>query len=287
MSQINELARETTRHRLTIPGVQPKLSLALDKTKKQEERLTIVGLWNGIFILKPAHESFRQLPENEDVTMHMAETCGIKTAAHGLIRFKSGELAYIARRFDRKFKRGKIEKLHQEDMCQLTGLLTENKYDSSMEKIAKAVNQYTTNKGLELLTLFQVTIFSFLTGNSDMHLKNFSIIKEKDGTVGFTPAYDLLASKIVMPEDKEELALTLNGKKHKLNRKDFDIFADHCGIPVRARENVFRDFEQNFDIMKHWIQKSFLSSETQAQYLRLIAERAEILKIKTPDKFEA
>jgi len=288
MSQIHELATEVIRHRLAIPGVQPKLSLSLETSvsTSQSERLTIVGLWEGTYILKPSSDSHPQLPENEDLTMHMAESCGIKTASHSLIRFKSGELAYIAKRFDRQLKRRKVEKFHQEDMCQLTGMLTENKYHSSMEKVAKAVGRYTTNKGLEVLNLFQLTTFSFLTGNNDMHLKNFSIIIGKDGVVELTPAYDLLSSQLVMPEDKEELALSLNRKKSKLSRKDFEIFAEYCRIPAKAAENVIRGYEQALPTLKQWIQKSFLSDEMKQRYLQLLAERAGVLDIKAPHQFE-
>jgi serine/threonine-protein kinase HipA len=286
MRQINDLAKEVLNHRLAIPGVQPKLSLVIDKPKNNPgERLTIVGLWDGTYVLKPANPSYKELPENEDVTMHMAEACGIKTAVHSLIRFKSGELAYIAKRFDRSVKRNKVEKLHQEDMCQLTGLLTENKYNSSMEKVAKAVNHYTENKGLELLTLFQVSVFSFLTGNSDMHLKNFSILKEKDGTIAMSPAYDLLATKLAVPEDQEQLALSINGKKNKITRADFLKFADYCKIPKKAADNVFIDFENKIEVMKLWIEKSFLSEKMKKNYLEIIKERATSLSVDVPVKF--
>lgn len=287
-SEINELAKEVINHRLAIPGVQPKLSLVIEKSSVQNnpsDRLTIVGLWDGTFVLKPTNNAYKELPENEDVTMHMAETCGIETATHSLIRFESGEIAYIAKRFDRVTNRKKVEKLHQEDMCQLTGLLTENKYNSSMENIAKIVAKYSTNKGLELLSLFQVTIFSFLTGNADMHLKNFSLLKYPDGTIGMTPAYDLLATALAVPEDNEQLALTLNGKKNKLSREDFDKFAEYCQIPAKAAQNVLADFESKLPKMKLWIEKSFLSRELKKQYLHVIANRAQILDLEVPVNF--
>ena len=285
--QIADLAKQVLNHRLAIPGVQPKLSLTLEKTNVQTDpgaRLTIVGLWDGIYVLKPPN-SFPKLPENEDLTMHIAQSCGIKTAVHSLVRFKSGELAYIAKRFDRIVKRKKVEKLHQEDMCQLTGLLTENKYNSSMEKVAKATLQFTTNKGLELVTLFQVTIFSFLTGNSDMHLKNFSLLKNPDGSIHLSPAYDLVATKLVAPEDKEDTALTINGKKNRLSKKDFLAFAQFCKIPDKAAESVFSGLESKLPTMKKWIEKSFLSEEMKAKYLELIRERASTIGFSTPDEF--
>jgi serine/threonine-protein kinase HipA len=211
--------------------------------------------------------------------MHMAQACGITTARHGLVRFKSGELAYLAKRFDRTLKRRKVDKIHQEDMCQLTGLLTEDKYNSSMEKVAQATIQFTTNKGLELVTLFQRTIFCYLTGNSDMHLKNFSLFKNSEGLVQLTPAYDLLATKIVTPEDKEELALPLNGKKNKLNKNDFLAFTKYCNIPDKAARTTIGNFEKNLPTMKSWIAKSFLAEDTKKRYLGLIRERSSVLEL--------
>jgi serine/threonine-protein kinase HipA len=287
MGEINELAKEVINRRLAIPGVQPKLSLMLDKSDKNNpgDRLTIVGLWDGMYVLKPANPQYRELPENEDVTMHMAEACGIKTAIHSVVRFKSGELAYISKRFDRLVKRAKVEKLHTEDMCQLTGLLTEDKYNSSMEKVAKAVNQYTDNKGLELLALFQISVFSFLTGNSDMHLKNFSLLKDKNGGIALSPAYDLLATKLVVPDDQEQLALSLNGKKNKIGKADFLKFAEYCKIPSKAAENIFSDFGKKMAVMKSWLEMSFLSRDLQEAYLAILAERASSLLIELPPDF--
>ena len=280
--QISELAKQNITHRLAIPGVQPKLSLAIEKADVEGiQRLTIVGLWDGIYILKPANPKYPELPENEDATMHIAASCGIRTAIHSLIRFKSGELAYISRRFDRRIDRRKktVDKLHQEDMCQITGLLTENKYNSSMEKIAKATQQFTTNRGLESLGLFQLTLFSFITGNSDMHLKNFSLIEQTDGTVELTPAYDLLSTKLAVPEDKEEMALPIAGKKSRFTKADFREFADYCQISPKAAENVFTSLERRIPTMIEWIEKSFLSEEMKRRYTNLIYERAARLRL--------
>lgn len=287
MQEIHDLAKEVLNHRLAIPGVQPKLSLVLDKAQKNNpgERLTIVGLWDGTYVLKPANPSYQELPENEDVTMHLAEVCGIKTAIHGLIRFRSGELAYIAKRFDRYPKKGHLEKLAQEDMCQITGLLTENKYNSSMEKVAKAVAQHSKNTGLELLTLFQLTAFCFLTGNSDMHLKNFSLLTDQDGHIGLSPAYDLLATQLAVPDDNEQLALSMNGKKNKVTREDFLKFSEYCKIPPKAAENIFVGLEEKMSEMKTWLLKSFLSDKMKRQYLLILEERADILNLSLPKNF--
>lgn len=285
LDEINDLAKEVIKKRIAIPGVQPKLSLTLGNTDTPEKRLTIVGLWEGLYILKPQNKEFSELPQNEDLTMHLAEIAGIKTAAHSLIRFKSGELAYLSTRFDRVVKRNKVLKIHQEDMCQITGLLTEDKYNSSMEKIAKAVNTYTTNKGLELLELFKVTLFSFLTGNSDMHLKNFSLVYNNDGLTTLSPAYDLLATKLVMPEDTEEVALTICGKKNRMNIQGFRSFAEYCKINDKACENVLKNFEKCLPLFREMILMSFLSDDMAQKYLNLVNERAKALALSVPSKF--
>ncbi|PWU22388.1 MAG: toxin HipA [Bdellovibrio sp.] len=285
LTEIKDLAKKVLNRRLAIPGAQPKLSLTVDSLDVTDARLTIVGLWEGIYILKPPNEDYPKLPENEDLTMHMAEDCGIDTAIHSLIRFKSGELAYISKRFDRVIKKRKSEKLAVEDMCQLTGQLTENKYNSSMEKVAKTTNDLTTNKGLEMYSLYQVILFSFLTGNSDMHLKNFSLLEQPDGLIGLSPAYDLLSTKLVVPRDREELALTLNGKKSRLNKKDFLNFARYGGLSAKAAENVFKKFENKLPGMKAWILKSFLTPEFQLKYLDLIAVRAGKIDLNVPANF--
>lgn len=286
LDQINDLAKQILNRRLAIPGVQPKLSLTFETQNASDTRLTIVGLWDGIYVLKPPNEDYPELPENEDLTMHMAEECGVNTAIHGLMRFKSGELAYISKRFDRIIKRRKSEKLHVEDMCQLTGQLTENKYNSSMEKIATAMNEMTTNKGLEMYALYQVTLFSFLTGNSDMHLKNFSLLENPDGQVTLSPAYDLVSTALVVPQDKEELALMLNGKKRRLIKKDFIGFATYGGLSEKAAENIFEKFEKKLPSLKSLVLKSFLSKKTQKNYLEIIAERARKMDMSVPEDFD-
>ena len=214
MKKIKELAVEALGKSISVPGVQPKLSLDF---KGKENRLTIVGLW-GKFILKPPFEDYPEMPELEDVTMHLSDLLNITTAEHSLIKLKSGELAYISKRFDRT----KNSKIHVEDMAQLTGTLTENKYRSSMEKVGKVILRYSGYPGIDAIRLFELSLFSFITGNSDMHLKNFSLIRNEDDEIMLSPAYDLLSTKLLIPKDKEDLALPLNGKKNNFRKKDFD-----------------------------------------------------------------
>ena len=216
-SEIGELAKQVVRSQTTLTGVQAKLSLDINRGGKSEpDRFTIVGLW-GRFILKPQTDAYRCLPEIEDLTMHLAEVAKISVVPHGMIRFADGELCYITRRIDRTTDGNKIP---MEDMCQLTERLTEYKYKGSYEQIAKHIKKYSSIPQLDLVNFWEVVVFSWITGNADMHLKNFSLYNTGHGYT-LTPAYDLLATTLIMPEDPEELALMLNGKKRKIRRSAF------------------------------------------------------------------
>src|SRR5215204_1289208 len=208
--QMEELATQVIESKMAVTGVQPKISLHLAAAEKKDapKRFTIVGLWGG-YILKPPSIHYPQLPEVEDLTMHLASLAKIKVAPHSLIRLQSGELAYITRRIDRVKK----TKLHMEDMCQLTERLTEDKYYGSYEQIAKAIHKYSVKPGLDTINFFVQVVFTFLTGNADMHLKNFSLINEPGTGPVLSPAYDMVATALVNPADDEDMALTLNGKK--------------------------------------------------------------------------
>ncbi len=272
MKRIKELAVEALGKSISVPGVQPKLSLDFKKTKGKEKRLTIVGLW-GRFILKPPFEEYPEMPELEDLTMHMSGMLNINTAEHSLIRLKSGELAYISKRFDRI----KNDKLHVEDMAQLTGTLTENKYRGSMEKIGKVILRYSSYPGIDVIKLFELTLFSFITGNSDMHLKNFSLIRNEDDEIIMSPAYDLLSTKLLIPKDKEDLALTLNGKKNNFRKKDFDYFAGQLGINESTLSKIYKRFEDSYPGLIKLINKSFLSREMKDKYIFLLNERGKVI----------
>jgi serine/threonine-protein kinase HipA len=273
LTEIDELAIKVLGRSVTLTGVQPKLSLELSKEKKGKSRLTIVGLW-GNYILKPPFTRFPEMPEIEDLTMHLAELVGIKTAEHSLIRLKSGELAYISKRFDRL----KSTKLHLEDMAQITEMLTERKYSGSMEKVGKAILKYSDYAGNDALRFFELTLFCFITGNADMHLKNFSLLKNLDNEVTLSPAYDLLSTRILMPEDKEELALTLNGKKNNLRKKDFDLFAEKLGVTQKTKEIIINKFFSSHHTLNTTIDASLLKDETKILYKELIELRLDRLK---------
>lgn len=268
VKQLDELAKQIVIKSIAVTGVQPKLSLQLSKQNNESPRFTIVGLY-GDYILKPASEEYAELPQNEDLTIHLASLVKIKTAKHSLIRLRSGELAYITKRFDRN-RKGRIA---MEDFCQLSENLTEHKYRGSIEKVGKLTYQYTTNKGFEVQRFFELVLFSYLTGNTDMHLKNFSLIENTLGEYELSPAYDLLSTALVIPNDKEESALTINGKKSRLKRSDFDALALSLRINEKATRAIYHRF---YNILPKWmllIELSFLSVEMKKAYKSLVKEK--------------
>lgn len=261
-ANIKDLAREIVSASTTVTGVQAKLSLDISRSHSGEpQRFTIVGLW-GRYILKPQTEMYPHLPENEDLTMHMAEVAGIKTVPHSLIRFADGELCYITRRVDRTKNGGKIA---MEDMCQLSERLTEDKYKGSYERIAKLIRRYSAAPLLDVVNFWEVVLFSWLTGNADMHLKNFSLFRPADNYM-LTPAYDLLSTALAMPEDDEDLALTLNGKKKRIKREDFEKAMLDSGMDAKAIENLFSRFSKAIPKWHELITESFLPTDLQVDY---------------------
>ena len=273
MHEIAKLAKEVVENSVTVPGVQPKLSLGLiTDFLKDNGRLTIIGALGGNFILKPPNETFSQMPENEHLTMRMAQICGISVVQSSLIRLKTGELSYITKRIDRTET---LEKIHMLDMFQI--LEAFDKYKSSMEKIGKAVADYTSNTLLDLLRLFEITVFSYLTGNNDMHLKNFSLIQNNEKW-DLSPAYDLLNVYLHIPEDTEEMALTINGKKRKLSKTDFIHLGKKFQLNEKQIENSFVRFVKSEGKLKNEIKRSFLSLENQSKYLDLLESRLVIFK---------
>ena len=269
-SQMEELALQVVRSQMAITGVQPKISLGLSSgTEKNEpKRLTIVGLWGG-YILKPPTQQYRQLPEVEDITMHLAELAKIRVVPHTLIRLQSGNLAYLTKRIDRVKK----NKLHMEDMCQITERLNEDKYHGSYEQVAKAILKHSANPGLDVINFFEQVLFSFLTGNADMHLKNFSLILQPGIGNILSPAYDMVATVLVNPADDEDMALTLNGKKKKLSRKDFSIAFTSLNLDTKQQENIFKKMEKAKDKWMELIDISFLNTDLKSFYKNIIRDR--------------
>ena len=266
-AQMDELAAQVIRSQTTLTGVQPKLSLNLDK-HKDSQKLTIVGLW-GDYIFKPQTDRFAMLPENEDLTMHLAEIAKIKIVPHTLIRMKDGSIGYLTKRIDRK---ADGEKIAMEDMCQLTERQTEHKYRSSYEQIGKAIRKYSTNAQLDMVDFLELVYFSWLTGNNDMHLKNFSLYSPA-GEPMLTPAYDLLNTVISNPADDEELALNLNGKKKRMKDADFRSAYRTCGVPEIVFDRVKKKYKNLLPKFEEEIQCSFLSDELKTFYIDLLRRR--------------
>lgn len=264
---IGELAREVIRTQTTLTGVQPKLSLDLQNTKESQGRLTIVGALGGQYILKPQTERFPYLPEVEDLSMHLAEVLKIETVPHSLIRFSDGELCYITRRIDRT---SDGEKIAMEDMCQLSERLTEDKYKGSHERIAKLIARHSSAIGIDLVKYWEQVLFSFVIGNADMHLKNYSLYSPDDDSFLLTPAYDLVSTKLVMPEDSEELALTLCGKKRKLKREHFESAMRESGLPLKVIGRIFDKYDKALPQMHKLISECFLPSEMQDALIEII-----------------
>ena len=265
LNQMDELAKNIVERRISVPGVQPKLSMSL--VSKAEKRLTIVGALGGQYIFKPPSDRYPEIAENEHLTMLIAKYFGIRVVPSSLIRLASGELAYITKRIDRTNDGNKI---HMLDMFQITEAF--DKYKSSMEKIGKAIDSYSDNTGLDKIFYFELVLFSFLIGNNDMHLKNFSMIKD---TLSWklSPAYDLLNVAIILPDDTDELALTLAGIRKKLKREHFEQFGSDLGLNTKQITKTFKRFLTNKDKAMYLIDQSFLSDKMKITYKKLIEKR--------------
>ena len=271
---INDLAQVIVANSTTVTGVQSKLSIDLQQDNTGEpQRLTIVGLM-GRYILKPQTERFERLPEIEDLSMHLAEIAKIPTVPHALIRFVDGELNYITRRIDRT---DDGQKLPMEDMCQLSGKLTEQKYQGSYELIAKIIEQYSSLPQLDKINYWQQVVFSWIIGNADMHLKNFSLYSPRTGQYVLSPTYDQVSTKIVMPEDTEEMALSLNGFKKKLLVYDFREAMYSTGITEVVTNRILSDFSKFRDKWFACIDSSFISDDQKKNYKALIDSRLDVL----------
>ena len=277
------IAAESTNKGLTVPGVQKKISLHLTSGGGRP-RLTLVNYPTG-FILKPQTAEYEALPEAEYLVMQMARETGIATVPFALIRM-SGDYfstSYITRRIDRILptrKNPTLKLLAMEDFCQLEQRLTENKYQGSYERCAKVISRYSQRPGLDLSELFLRLVFSFLVGNSDMHLKNFSLVETSAGSQRYvlSEAYDMLPVNVILPEDDEELALTVNGKKHHIHRNDFLKFAETSGISREAAVKMIQKLLSMQDQYLRMCEESYLPNHLKERLVVLINERAAALR---------
>lgn len=274
---LEEIAKENTSKGITVPGVQKKLSLHLH-SEDNTPRLTLVNYPTG-YILKPQVNEFECLPESEQLVMTMADVTGISTVPHALI--KSGDaFAYITKRVDRIIDKTGVQMLAMEDFCQLDLRLTQDKYKGSYERCAKVIERYSSQPKLDLTELFMRLVFSFVVGNSDMHLKNFSLIEthEASGVYVLSPAYDLLPVNVIMPEDTEEFALALNGKKTRIRKKDFFVFAEECEIPKTSAEKMIAKIVSLKPKYQELCSNSLLSKHLKERFSELIEKRCKALE---------
>ena len=274
-TNIDDLARVVIQSQTTVTGVQAKLSLDINRGGKNEpDRLTLVGLW-GRYILKPKSDIYPWLPEDEDLTMHLATIARIDVVPHSLIRFDDGELAYITKRVDRD---NDGTKYLMEDACQLSERLTSDKYKSSHENVAKLIKRYSATPQLDLVNYWEIVVFSWITGNSDMHLKNFSLLSKSKDNYRLAPAYDLLNVHLIF-DDPEELALTLSGKKKRLKRENFVNAMLESGLDEKVINNIFKKFINVLPKWKAFIDICFLPDELKEQYKHEITTNVEKLAI--------
>lgn len=270
LEDLQELATKIIQSQMAVTGVQAKVSLSLHRKedKNTTKKLTIVGLY-GDYILKPPSEYYPELPELENATMRMAERCGIKTVPNSLVYLKDKTLCYITKRVDRTRK----GKLQMEDMCQLSERLTEDKYKGSHEQIAKLLLKYSSSPLLDVSNFYEQVLFSFFTGNADMHLKNFSLLEKENLGMVLSPAYDLVPTLLVNSADTEELALNLNGKKKKLNYADFLAAYENGGLNKKVLDNTLELFQYCKPEMFEVLDKSFVSEDFKMRYKKVIDDR--------------
>lgn len=259
--------------KMSIQGVQPKLSAKLS-IKNGKFEIVDTG---GKYILKPQHHLYPEMPQNEDLTMRLASEIGLDVPLHGLIWSKDHSLTYFIKRFDR---RGQNDKVPMEDFAQLAGMNRETKYDYSMENVVAVIDDFCTFPSIEKLSLFKLTLFNYLVGNEDMHLKNFSIITE-EGKVTLSPCYDLVNSTIEYKKQDEEIALPLKGKKKRLTRNILvDYFGnERCELTSKSIDKVLDTISSAVPKWKELIDISFLSNEMKEKYHKLLGTRLAILRI--------
>lgn len=271
---LTQIAIRNTNKGYTVPGVQKKLSLHL--SSDENPRLTLVNYPTG-YILKPQTDEYAALPEMEYLVMQMASQSGIKTVPFALLRLpsQSNAFAYITKRIDRTDN----QMLAMEDFCQLDGRLTEDKYRGSYERCGKIISAHSSAKGFDITELYLRVIFSFAVGNSDMHLKNFSLIEtaERSNKYVLSAAYDMLSTNVVIPADKEQLALTTNGKKQNIRKKDFFIFAKTIGITEKSAEKMIAKIVKLKDKYIAMCRDSYMPQDMKESIENLIVERMLIL----------
>ncbi len=254
--------------RMSISGVQPKLSMVYDRNRSE---LSVVNR-GGLLILKPQTDRFDSLPENENLCMNLALAYGVEVPPHGLLPLKDGQLSYVVKRFDRLDDGTKIQ---QEDFQQL--LEIDDKYAGSYERMANFIKRHSDVVGLDLLRLFERALLFFVLGNGDAHLKNFSLLRREGIGYELSPVYDIVNSRLVLPEEKEEMCLSLRGKKNRILKKDFMALSEHFGLAPKQTENAFIRLKDLKDHMENMIGASFLKASLKEKFLEIFRMRMKSL----------
>ena len=273
LDEMEKLAKESIDLSITVPGVQPKLSLGWIKSALQNGhngRLTIMDALEGLYILKPQNLQYEQMPENEHLSMRLAEIFDIDVVPSSMISLASGELCYITKRIDRKKDNSKI---HMIDFLQILEL--EDKYLGTIENLGKTIGELSVNTLLDKLRFFELTLFNFIIGNNDMHLKNFSMWQSEIGWV-LSPAYDLLNVKIILPKDMDDTALLFGGKKKNFNKGYFDRFGEGLKLNEKQINSVYKKLEKWLPKAIQMIDISFLNIENKMKYKNLITQRVNL-----------
>lgn len=250
--------------RMSISGVQPKLSVIHDR---KHHELTVVET-GGLYILKPPAESFESLPENENLCMNIASAYEIEVPHHGLLPLKDDKLAYVVKRFDRLDDNSKLQ---QEDFQQL--LETDDKYSGTYERIANFIKKHSDAPGLDLVKLYERSLLFFVLGNGDAHLKNFSLLRKEEKGYHLSPAYDIISSRLVIPEESEEMCLSLQGKKNNIRKEDFQRLGDNFGLQSKQISNALERLEGNKFSIEEMIENSFLNNRLKSRFLDIFKER--------------
>lgn len=270
LKDMAKLAKQAVELSVTVPGVQPKLSVGWIKNNLEDGkdgRLTIMDALGGLYILKPQNAQYEQMPENEHLSMKLAELFKINVVPNNLIRLASGELCYITSRIDRKKNKSKI---HMIDFLQILEL--EDKYLGTMENLGKTIGELSINTLMDKLRFFELALFNFIIGNNDMHLKNFSMILSDIGWT-LSPAYDLINVNIIIHKDKDETALLLGGKKKNLNKNYFDRFGVVLKLNNKQIQSVYAKLNIWLPNALSLIDASFLNKKNKLQYKEIIIQR--------------
>ncbi len=255
--------------KMSISGIQEKVSLRLSADRSRLE----VAATRGRYILKPEPARYSALPQNEHLSMRLATLVGIEIPPCGLLRLKDGTITYVIKRFDRT-DRG--EKWPVEDFCQLAEKPVRDKYNGSAELCVRLLRKYASEPAIEVGKFYRLLLFGWWISNGDMHLKNFSLLTEPDGLRRLSPVYDLVSTRLVIPNDIT-MALTLGGRNKRLLRKDWLAFGHYCGLPERLVNRMIADQVKILPRASEMIQISYLPDSMKQQFIDIISGNTAVL----------